>query len=283
MTLFAIGTMNDQKIKLIYVLGNSHSGSTIFSMFIGRHPEIFFFGEIKRLNISRVTKYCTCGRKPNECDYWGPFIEKNPAIFKRPQESNQGLYRLFSTFRSMLSPVDQATIQFEKKLIQDLTEYTKSNFLNTKVYLDSSKSLKRFIMLRQMENMEIYPLYIDRGIRSSLGSFVRRKKGFINNYFRLKFNKRLIKNYLKKHKVSHLKFNYEDFVQDPEVVRNQVLKFIGFDEEKFDERPLSDIHQISGNSTARLGYRQEQKIAFRNTNEEPFSAIQKFLLNVLGL
>ena len=60
-----------QRIRLIYILAASHSGSTLLAMLLGSHPEICTVGEIKFTSLGDIDRYlCSCHKKIRECSFW---------------------------------------------------------------------------------------------------------------------------------------------------------------------------------------------------------------------
>ena len=60
-----------KRIRLIYILAASHSGSTLLSMLLGSHPEICTVGELKANSLGDIECYrCSCGRMIRECPFW---------------------------------------------------------------------------------------------------------------------------------------------------------------------------------------------------------------------
>lgn len=61
----------NEKIRLIYLLAASHSGSTLTAMLLGAHPEICTVGEIKATALGDIDRYrCSCRAKIKECPFW---------------------------------------------------------------------------------------------------------------------------------------------------------------------------------------------------------------------
>lgn len=59
------------KIRLVYILAASHSGSTLLAMLLGSHPEICTVGELKLTSIGNPERYlCSCRKKIKECSFW---------------------------------------------------------------------------------------------------------------------------------------------------------------------------------------------------------------------
>ncbi len=59
------------KVKLIYVLAASHSGSTLTAMLLGAHPRACTVGELKLNAIGDAEKYlCACQQPILACPFW---------------------------------------------------------------------------------------------------------------------------------------------------------------------------------------------------------------------
>ncbi len=62
---------NNAKVRLVYLLAASHSGSTLLAMLLGSHPEICTVGEIKMTSMGDIDKYrCSCGMQIKQCPFW---------------------------------------------------------------------------------------------------------------------------------------------------------------------------------------------------------------------
>ncbi len=88
-----------EKIKVIYVFGSGHTGSTLTSLLLGAHSRVECVGEMKAYGRSIESgRPCNCGKSVTECDYWrsvhrrlglettGPFPDlndENRAVFDR--------------------------------------------------------------------------------------------------------------------------------------------------------------------------------------------------------
>lgn len=59
------------RLRLVYILAASHSGSTLLTMLLGAHPEICTVGELKATSLGDKENYlCSCRKKINECHFW---------------------------------------------------------------------------------------------------------------------------------------------------------------------------------------------------------------------
>lgn len=58
-------------IDYVYILGASHSGSTLLAMLLNAHPEITTIGETAPGRMGDMDTYrCSCGRPIKECPFW---------------------------------------------------------------------------------------------------------------------------------------------------------------------------------------------------------------------
>tara|TARA_B110000037_G_scaffold221432_1_gene292429 strand:+ start:537 stop:785 length:249 start_codon:yes stop_codon:yes gene_type:complete len=65
------------KPKVIILSANAFSGSTIFSLFLARHPKIVNLGEVINLeNDYSPNLVCTCGSKLSDCIHWQTIKDK---------------------------------------------------------------------------------------------------------------------------------------------------------------------------------------------------------------
>jgi len=64
------------KKTIIHVVGCGRSGSTIVDRTLGHHPQVFSIGEILNFKEDyQRNSLCGCGRKLQECAFWGEVIE----------------------------------------------------------------------------------------------------------------------------------------------------------------------------------------------------------------
>ena len=58
--------------RILYVLGYSHSGSTVLNIALGAHPEVVAPGELTNLvhHAWMLDVYCSCGKRGSECEFW---------------------------------------------------------------------------------------------------------------------------------------------------------------------------------------------------------------------
>lgn len=65
------GSGGGKKIRLVYILAASHSGSTLLSMLMGAHHEICTVGELKATRLGDPDGYrCSCREEIKKCPFW---------------------------------------------------------------------------------------------------------------------------------------------------------------------------------------------------------------------
>ena len=59
------------KQNVIYIMGPSHSGSTLLTFLLSNHREISTIGELKATSMGPIENYhCSCGQLIEDCDFW---------------------------------------------------------------------------------------------------------------------------------------------------------------------------------------------------------------------
>jgi hypothetical protein len=61
----------EDKINYLYIMGASHSGSTLLTMLLNSHPEMTTIGELDTHGIGKLDGYrCSCRSLLTECPFW---------------------------------------------------------------------------------------------------------------------------------------------------------------------------------------------------------------------
>jgi hypothetical protein len=65
------GRVSVERTRLVYLLGPSHSGSTLLALLLGSHPEVATVGELKQTSLGDLERYrCSCGVEIRRCPFW---------------------------------------------------------------------------------------------------------------------------------------------------------------------------------------------------------------------
>lgn len=88
----------------MYICGLEHSGTTLLSHLLGRHPDVLALGEVRSFfSPDHLTEYlkqwghlpdsrlCSCGRPWNGCPFWAGLVSLNGVASDRPLIEKYGL------------------------------------------------------------------------------------------------------------------------------------------------------------------------------------------------
>ena len=69
-----------KKKKIIIISANAYSGSTLFSLFLGKFKPILNLGEVINIeNMYNPNRKCSCGDNLIDCENWSKIL-KNQSI-----------------------------------------------------------------------------------------------------------------------------------------------------------------------------------------------------------
>lgn len=181
-----------QKLKLVYILGMAHSGSTLLDLLLGGHKSVVSTGEIWAFSQwVRDNKNCSCNLKVKDCNFWNGIIDTlhdrynlSSARLHKPEEIEKSskLSRLWSVARvKPFFDKESAVLYGEKeyKLFKVILENS-----GAEIAVDSSKLLERLIKLHYSDFFEIKIIHLVRDGRSTLDSIRRAiKRGTTPNRY----------------------------------------------------------------------------------------------------
>lgn len=78
--------VDKKNIRVLYILGSGHSGSTLLDCILGNNPNVFSVGELSFYNViknhiphaktkHRKGDFCACGEKMSNCSFWKRIIK----------------------------------------------------------------------------------------------------------------------------------------------------------------------------------------------------------------
>ena len=235
-------------IKIIYILGSGHSGSTLLDLILGSHSGIESGGEIHKFEQymsdsstrPEEKRICTCGVHVNDCEYWVKVRSK--------------LKRSYGTYEINLQSDD--SMEFEENnynVIRAILEVS-----GKEIFCDSSKGFTRLQKFLGSELFDVFVVHIIRDGRAV--AFSLKRKG--SNYYEVlsnwqKANKKI---YLKiqKRNIRYIGLKYEDLVDDPQKHISKTLKEVNLKFEKDQLQFWKFVHHnLAGN---RMRMKDEQEI-----------------------
>jgi hypothetical protein len=257
-------------MKIIYIAGTSHSGSTLLDLMLNAHPQIVSAGELQNLNRQlqyknpdkKIYSPCSCGAPSLwECDFWR---DVNEQTIEREGKSLDALN--VSDYRNVKGQRSANTIVFEA-----IREVSGKNLI-----VDSSKSPRRLKHLLQLGEMEIYPVHLLRDPKGQICSVKRKHGGFFKHIFHYEVVHKQLFHRLKS--VPHCFVRYEDLVSETELTLNRILEPIGL---KFDPKQLlwaeQVKHQAAGNRVRR---QRSSDLILDDKWRQNFNVLQKLAIDL---
>jgi hypothetical protein len=91
-----MSSSSTNKTSCIYIAGRGHSGSTLLTLLLGRHPEIAAVGELANLSLqcyreegrTKWTARCGCGERPFDCSIWKDILNQVHEDFGVDMQKN---------------------------------------------------------------------------------------------------------------------------------------------------------------------------------------------------
>jgi hypothetical protein len=274
--------MLQKKLKLIYITGSGHSGSTLTDLILGSHSSIESVGELNKLpeyvsphsSRSDDRKFCTCGIHIEKCDYWNSILNQidNPLAY----EINN-----IDTFN-----------RNNHELIKQIL-----NFTGKSILVDSSKNFNRLKKLIESELFDITVIHLVRDVRAVAYSKLRKQKKLKEQFGAFykqklqKMNKKQklygfspsviqwlrsnVKNYKflsQDQRIKYYILKYENLVTNPKQSISVLLDQLGLE---FEEQQLNfstvPHHNIAGN---RMRQSENSEIALDEEYKSELNALQ---------
>jgi len=213
----------NDKVKIIYIVGFGHSGTTLVSRIMGSSPNCFNVGEIYHLQDVLSGKHknskCDDGEDLEKSEFWSDILNK--IDLEELLQSKVGFlekialgFRIFfglnvnSRKKGGLEDIKLYKEVFKKKKKQKNKE--------VKFLVESSKSLRRLIDLDNSKEIDLRIIYIVRDGRGVLNSFLKRGKNIIVIFLNWFWLNLCIKKFIKKIPTNQkIEISYERLANDP--------------------------------------------------------------------
>lgn len=146
----------ENKINIVYIISNGHSGSTLADLLIASHPKVTGVGEIKRFHhyvSQKDTQYCTCGELISNCPLWSQVLKNLTHDYSLP--------------------VDSETY-FEPRNADLFEEINRIN--STTWIVDSSKTTGRLDQLLNSDRFNVMILHLIRDGRAVAYSQIKKRE-----------------------------------------------------------------------------------------------------------
>lgn len=162
-------------VRVVYIAGYGHSGSTLLNILLGQHPDLMGAGELFRLPAAwAAEEFCSCGEPLTRCPVWREIVHRWRRSTDDEPVSTYG--RLQTSFEGWLprgragdSSAWRAYAEQTVSLFQAIRDVTGRD-----VIVDSSKLPARARALARMPGIDLRILHLVRDGRGVAWSLRRR-------------------------------------------------------------------------------------------------------------
>lgn len=272
----AAGSAGDE-LRIVYICGSGHSGSTLLEMMLAGHSAVAAVGEVQNLHHQiLIGRVCSCGRLPQACPRWmsvrnaverarGIDIFAAPKSFRisreRPNGLSEHVLRLwnrccyYAHFRHhWLAPLSIHRLAIGGKSMRENEALLLSTFMSlagARILVDSSKD---YVRMREVHDFAepgaVRVVHLVRDGRGCVWSVVKRHRTDVKTAAReWAKNQRRTRAMLRGVDAGRrLLLRYEDLCGDPDGTLHRVCSFLGLEfEDGMLQLDPTDHHTIAGN------------------------------------
>ncbi len=227
-------------IKVVFIACLPHSGSTLLSIILGKHPSLVGVGEVRNVLGHHVEDLrskgilCSCGNTIDGCRFWGSAAKQ-------------------------LAAIGQQTVAGEYRTVLD---HFGNTFGTDKYFVDASKKVEVLDILRRDPNVDLRVIHLVRDVRSFVISALdktgkRRARGLdrssrfrVPSFFFWHWHRgnQKIQRFVKAHRIPTLQVSYEELCLHTNPVLNEICTFLSVEPLEFSgSLSGSESHVIRGN------------------------------------
>jgi hypothetical protein len=261
-------------MKLIYIAGSSHSGSTLLDMMLNAHPAIVSLGEAYKLNEKLARKKsdekfdtkpfqrCSCGAPSLwTCPFWS--------------EVNDRLLRANGRSLADFDMQDYESIDIDTApnvaVFKEVSAVASADFV-----VDSSKSPRRLCYFLSIRGLDVFPIHLVRDPKGQICSVLKKQNTFFKSLGHYEIVQEQLRRTLRT--LPHTVVRYEDLIREPERTLRCVLEPLGLQP---DPRQLrwaeQEKHLVAGNSVRRG---KSSELVLDETWKVMLSPLQKLLIEL---
>jgi hypothetical protein len=246
------------RVRVIYVAGVSHTGSTLLGHILGELEETCYAGEIRNTWQRGIleNRICTCNASFAECVFWQAVVERLPAA--QQQAEKLSALRRDAVRPSLGFPFTGTEMrQADQTAFAAPTEalYTAvADVAGVRQLVDTSKSPLYAAFLNHLPTIDLRVVHIVRDPRATAYSHLRRHSFGYGEAFRLSLwwlRSNIAIEKLAGAGIPYARIRYEDLVEDPAESLDQVRDALGMSRSRLPIEGrvarLSQKHIFSGN------------------------------------
>ncbi len=219
--------MQEEKPKVIYLMGTGRSGSTILSIALGNCADVFYAGELN-LWLGREGKSPLPG--PERAQFWAAV--RREVVADLPGSRARRLEKSTDLLRFWDWPAQRRMRTRYRRIAADLYRAIASASGATHI-VDSSHFPRRARQLQSLDGIDLYLLFLTRNPRDIVASFSEDEGAFqqfktlnTNIYMWLTYLLSLVV-FLRQPRERRLLVRYEEFIADPQRVLGEILEHAG--------------------------------------------------------
>jgi len=188
----------DRQIDYVYILGASHSGSTLLAMLLNAHPDVATIGESAPGRLGDVESYrCSCGALMRQCPFWREVtrrmrelghdfdLEDFGTSFER---FSRGLVAralraehrgpLLETVRDLILSSSPRWRRARPRIMQRCRDLAAAvlDITGARVFADSSKLARRLKLLLRIPEVNVKVVHLVRDGRAVALTYVRQSE-----------------------------------------------------------------------------------------------------------
>jgi hypothetical protein len=266
------------RLRVGYLTGSGHTGSTLLALFMDTHPQIVSVGEtaIKagRRSAARPKRLCSCGVPISECRFWKSVFE---AVSQRGHELNASnwsndyryqsrlLHLALSRYSSIrpvraLQDIAGRFLPYHRARVRETNEVNVEfiraamQIAGADVFFDTSKSPMRLQHLLRVPELDIRVVLLVRDVRGFCSSAKRRGQAVEEAASAWNKRHRLLAEMaaqLPPERVTSLR--YEDLCEDPAFRLKELQRFLQVEVIEPPEVVVPRDHHVLGNRIRREG------------------------------
>lgn len=260
-------------MKLIYIMGAGHVGSTIIDIVIANHPHVESLGEINKFHrfgwVPDENRICSCGMTVYKCSFWSEVMQTwlsitgylNPTRYLELQkrfESRKTAWRHILSNRNMLSEDFQEFLRSTEALYQSVELVG-----GKEIMVESSLIPRRAHILARIPSISLYVIHLVRDGRGVIWSLKKPGKQTQTKAYVPKPAAKTIRYWISANLQCLWIFNrmqpdkrllvrYEDFVTEPVKVLETIGEMVGEDlsgvvNNSKVTQPIQPRHTVAGN------------------------------------
>jgi hypothetical protein len=247
------------RLRVIYVAGVSHTGSTLLGHILGDLEETCYLGQIRNTWQRGILEngICTCNARFAECPYWRRVVERLPFPAEQQAEALRGLFReavrppLGFPFRGTeMSHANRTAFAAPTEALYAAA----GDVAGVRQLVDSSKSSLYATFLHSLPTIDLRVVHVVRDPRATAYSHLRRYSFGYGETFKLSLwwlrsNAAIEK--LGRTGVPYTRIRYEDFVEDPAASLRHIVDALGLPPSRLpieeNVARLSKKHIVSAN------------------------------------